>query len=394
MATPTPFSRALVLAIVVAVLGLAVSGPAAVRAECTEGQLEEAKLQFVSAENLLTQQQWAQALPQLQSIVEFCPDFFPALRGMGLAYMNLEDYDSAAAAYIKAIATIQASDTAVDAADHANLAKVYAKQKKYKEARAEYMKAERLAPNDCAVLFNLGILHTATQFYKEAVETLESALASCPDLSDKIMPQLAQAADKAAQQQRSIGNAEKAKFYQVKAEEYGGSAGGTTTYDLIKTAMKDRDYTKAVQLCDQLLAKDATHTGALLTKARAQDALDQKPASIRTYRDYLVIKPNDIAATSAMIIVMAEAKQCAEATTEAAGAAQRFAGMGTKEMGKINFAWGKALFCAGDYAGAKTKFNAAAASGDEKWVQAGREGASACEQHLNFQAQQRPATGG
>ena len=313
---------------------------------------------------------------------------------MGLAYMNLEDYDSAAAAYVKAIAAIQASDTAVDAADHANLAKVYAKQKKYKEARAEYMKAERLAPNDCAVLFNLGVLHTATQFYKEAVETLESALASCPDLSDKIMPQLAQAADKAAQQQRSIGNADKAKFYQTKAEEYGGSAGGTTTYDLIKTAMKDRDYTKAVQLCDQLLAKDATHTGALLTKARAQDALDQKPASIKTYRDYLASKPNDIAATSAMIIVMAEAKQCAEATQEAAGAAQRFAGMGTKEMGKINFAWGKALFCAGDYAGAKAKFNAAAASGDEKWVQAGRDGVAACEQHLNFQAQQRPAAGG
>jgi tetratricopeptide (TPR) repeat protein len=379
---------------VVAVLGLAASGPAAVRAACTEGQLEEAKLQFVSAENLLTQQQWAQALPQLQSIVDFCPDFFPALRGMGLAYMNLEDYDSAAAAYVKAIAAIQASETAVDAADHANLAKVYAKQKKYKEARGEYMKAERLAPNDCAVLFNLGVLHTATQFYKEAVETLESALASCPDLSDKIMPQLAQAADKAAQQQRSIGNADKAKFYQTKAEEYGGSAGGTTTYDLIKTAMKDRDYTKAVQLCDQLLAKDATHTGALLTKARALDALDQKPASIKTYRDYLAIKPNDIAATSAMIIVMAEAKQCAEATQEAAGAAQRFSGMGTKEMGKINFAWGKALFCAGDYAGAKAKFNAAAASGDEKWAQAGREGAQACEQHLNFQAQQRPATGG
>jgi tetratricopeptide (TPR) repeat protein len=380
--------------IAVGVLGLAVSGPAVVRAACTEGQLEEATLQFVSAENLLKQQQWAQALPQLKSIVDFCPDFFPALRGMGMAYLNLEDLDNAAVSYSKAIAAIQASGTPVDAADYANLAKVYAKQKKFKEARAEYMKAERLAPNDCAVLFNLGVLHMATQFYKESVETLESALASCPDLSDKIMPQLAQAADKAAQQQRSIGNADKAKYYQTKAEEYGGSAGGATTYDMVKTAMKEKDYPKAVQLCDQLLAKDPTHTGALLTKARALDASGDQAASIKSYRDYLAIKPNDIATTAAMIIVMAEAKLCADATAEATAAAQRFSSMGVKEMGKINFAWGKALFCAGDYAGAKAKFNAAAASGDEKWAPAGRDGVVACDQNLDFQAQKRKTQGG
>jgi len=161
----------------------------------------------------------------------------------------------------------------------------------------------------------------------------------------------------------------------------------------VRTATKEKDYAKAVQLCDQLLAKDATHTGALLTKARALDAQGEQPASIKTYREYLAIKPNDIAATAAMIIVMAEAKQCAEATSEAVAAAQRFSSMGVKEMGKINFAWGKALFCAGDYSGAKAKFNAAAASGDEKWAAAGRDGASACDQHLNFQAQQRKPTG-
>ncbi len=110
--------------------------------------------------------------------------------------------------------------------------------------------------------------------------------------------------------------------------------------------MKEKDYAKAVQLCDQLLAKDATHTGALLTKARALDAQGELPAAIKTYRDYLAIKPNDIAANAAMIIAMAEAKQCAEATAEAVAAAERFSSMGSKEMGKINFAWGKALFCA------------------------------------------------
>ncbi len=83
MVIPTLSRRALVLATAVVVLGLAVSGPAAVRAKCTEGQLEEATLQFVSAENLLKQQQWAQALPQLQSIIDFCPEFFPALARHG-----------------------------------------------------------------------------------------------------------------------------------------------------------------------------------------------------------------------------------------------------------------------------------------------------------------------
>lgn len=399
MLTPTIMTRMQKLAVVTAVLsltvlGLAATGPTLARAACSEGQMEEAKLQFVSAENLLNQQQWDQALPQLQAILGFCPDFFPALRGMGLAYMNMGDLDKAAESYAKAITVIEASDADVAATDHAALALVYTKQKKYKEARVEYIKAERLAPNDCAVLVNLGILHTASQFYKEAVETLESALASCPDLSDKILPQLAQAADKAAQQQVSIGNQEKAKFYRTKAEEYGGTAGGTSAYDLVKKAMKDQEFAKAIELCDQILAKDATHTGALLTKARALDAHGDKPASIRIYRDYLAIKPNDIQATSAMIIVMAEADQCAEATKEAGAAAQRFTPMGTKEMGKVHFAWGKALFCAGDYAGAKAKFNAAANSGDPKWAQAGREGASAADQHLNFQAQQNQKTGG
>lgn len=394
MRTPTTKSPVKALAAAVTLIALAILGPAVAQAVCSEGQMEEAKLQFVSAENLLNQQQWDQALPQLQSILGFCPDFFPALRGMGLAYMNLGDLDKAATAYADAIKVIEASKADVAAGDHAALALVYTKQKKYKEARVEYMKAERLAPNDCAVLVNLGILHSASQFYKEAVETLESALASCPDLSDKILPQLAQAADKAAQQQIAIGNQEKAKFYRTKAEEYGGTAGGTSAYDLVKKAMKDQDFPKAIELCDQILAKDATHTGALLTKARALDAKGDKVASIKSYRDYLALKPNDIQANAAMIIVMAEANQCAEATKEAGDAAQRFTAMGTKEMGKINFAWGKALFCAGDYAGAKVKFNAAASSGDPKWAQAGREGAAAAEQHQNFQANQNQKSGG
>ena len=383
MTTPTKFKMTLAVALVIVAALLPARGA---MAQCSEGQMAEAQLQFQNAYQLIQSQQWAQAIPQMQSIVDFCPEFFPALRGLGLAYEQTGQFEQAAAAYGQVI-TVRGQEA--ESADYANLAKVLTRQKKYAEARAEYLKARARDAHNCNVLVNLGILHNAAGFPVQAVETLEDALAFCPDLSGNILPRLAEAATKAAQQQKQIGNADRAAYFQAKAREYGGTAGGATAYQQVQTRMKERDFTGAVAMCEQIVSEDPKHANAWLTMARAADAIGDKQKSIAAYKTYLDLRPDNMDETAALIIVMAEAGQCAQAVERARAAAAEFAGTGSKALGKVNFAHGKALFCAEDYAGAKEQFLRAVASGDPQWVPAAREGVSACDEYLNYEAAQQ-----
>ncbi len=383
MRTPKSIRPAIALAAALFMVTVA-AGPAA--AQCSEGQMAEAQLQFQGAQSLLQAQQWDQAIGQLQSIVEFCPDFYWAWRGLGNAYLAKGQMDEAAHAYSQVL-TVLGPDT--EAADYANLAKVYTKQKKYKEARAEYIKAKARAPEDCAVLVNLGILHNVSGYPSMAVEALEDALANCDHLEAQILPRLADAATKAAAEQKKIGNVAKARSYERIAQEAGGSAGGTTAYQQIQASMKQGNYAGAIQLCDQLLAKEPEHANAWLTKARAADALGRKAESIDAYGKYLALRPDNMNETAAMIIVMAEDNQCDRAVATARDAMSKFAGMGTKALGKIHFAYGKALFCAKDYGAAKSQFSLASQSGDPRWSSAARDGMNACDEYLNYEAAQR-----
>jgi len=367
----------------VLVIGLAATGALAA---CSEGQMAEAQLQFNGAQQLLSAQQWDQAIAQLNSIVGFCPEYFPALRGLGLAYQQTNQLDLAAGAYQKVIEVLGEE---TEALDFANLGLIYTKQKKYREARAEFMKAKTRDPHNCQVLVNLGILHNASDFPGQAVETREDARMFCPDLESSILPRLAEACTKAAAQQKKIGNADKAAMYEAKAREYGGSAGGSTAYAQIQERMKQRDYPGALALCDQLLAKEPDHANAWLTKARAADALRQKDDSITAYQKYLALRPDNMEETAAMIIVMAEAERCDAAIASARQAIDKFAGTGAKALGKLHFAYGKALFCGQDFAGARTQFQMAVQSGDPRWADAAREGIDACDAHLNYNDAQR-----
>jgi tetratricopeptide (TPR) repeat protein len=367
-------------------LGVVLLGVQPALAQCTPGQMEEARLQFAGAQILLDSQQWQEAIPQLQSIVDFCPEFFPALRGLGRAYQQTEQFELAAQAYGR---VVEVRGSEADAFDYANLAQVLTRQRKFREARAEYLKARARDPHNCTVLVNLGILHNASDYPLQAVETLEDALVHCAELTDRILPRLAEAAQKAAEQQRQIGNQERAAFYAAKASEYGGSAGGVTAYRQIQESMARGDFAGTIERCRQLLANEPQHAGAWLTKARAADALGRKADSIEAYRKYLELRPDDIDETASQIIVMVEADQCADAITVARAAVQRFAGVGSLALGKINFAYGKALFCAEDYAAARAQFQRAVQSGDATWASAAREGVAACDQQLQYDAAQR-----
>jgi len=372
------------MALATLILAIGLAGGAS--AECSQGQMAEAQLQFGGAQQLLQAQQWNEAIAQLQSIVDFCPEFFPALRGLGLAYQQTGQLDLAAEVYGK---VIDVQGTSADAGDYANLAKVLTKQKKYKEARAEYIKAQKRDSENCAVLVNLGILHNASGYATQAVETLEDALMYCPDLEPQIMPRLADACTKAAEKMTKIGNTEKASMYKAKAREYGGSAGGSSAYKQIQAKMKAGDYAGTVASCDALLADEPEHANALLTKARAADAMGNKAVSADAYKKYLVLKPDNMDETASYIIVLAEGNMCEQAAAVSKDAVSKFIGNGTKAMGKIRFAYGKALYCLEDYASSKAEFQKAASSGDQKWVPHAREGISACDEFLNFEEAQR-----
>ncbi len=337
-------------------------------AECAPGQMQEANNAYRSAQEFLVNRQWDTAIARLQSIVQVCPEHVEATRGLGTSMMGKGQF-AGAVPYFKRV--IELRGEKAEAGDYANLGKAHAKQKQYKEARAEYMKAQKLAPDDCGVLYNLGAMHNAAKFYSQSVEVLEHALEACPAISEPVLKLLTKSAEKAAAQQKANGNNERAAYFTGLAQKYGGQAGGSTTYDMVKKKMKDKDYQGAVTLLNQMLAKDPSHTGGLLTLARAQDQLKNRSASIAAYQKYLAVKPNDENATAAMLQVMVENDQCSLAKSEAASAARKFEAKGREALAPIMYSWGLALECTGEFEVARDKFMQCASSGHARYASYG-----------------------
>jgi cytochrome c-type biogenesis protein CcmH/NrfG len=341
-----------------------VAAAGAAQAECAPGQMQEASRAYLSAAQFLNAQQWDQAIARLQSIANVCPEHVETNRGLGTAYAGKDDY-AQAAVWFERVIDLRGDD--VEAGDFANLAKAYAKQKQYKEARGEYMKAEILAPDDCGVLFNLGVMHFAAGFYTQSVDVLEATLDQCPQIREHALKQLARSATAAAKQQRQAGNNSRATFYDELAMQYGGAAGGSTSYDMVKTKMSAKDYAGAIELLDQMLAKNPEQPNALLTLARAQDAAGRKNESIASYRRYLELKPDNTEEIGTMLQVMVESGQAAAARDEAAKAYAEHQGLGRKGLAPIVFSWGLALEQTGDYELAKGKFAECAAANHDKY---------------------------
>ncbi len=357
------------LLLALALVALMAGGAVTVWAECQPGQMQEANLAYASAVEFLNAQQWDQAIARLKSIIQVCPEHVQANRGLGQAYYGKGDYQEAITYYQK---VVDLRGDEVEAGDFGNLGKTYAKLKKYREARAEYMKAELLAPDDCGVLFNLGVLHGAVGYNTKSVEVFEHSLDVCPQLEKKILPQLAKAAKKAEDQQRKNGNIEEAKHYHELAVKYGAQAGGSTTYQMAIQRFNSKDYAGAVTLLNQMLAQNPKHTGALLTLARAQDQLGHKDESIAAYKQYVELKPSDMANLAAMLRVMVDAGQCSEAKTLAAATVQKYASRGRQELAPVYYYWGSAYECTGDYQTAKAKFQECAAAGHPKFAKSAR----------------------
>jgi len=356
------------------------------QAVCQPGQMQEANLAYQSAVQFLSGQQWDQAISRLNSIVKVCPEHVDATRGLGIAYAGKGDHAKAIGWYNKVV-NLRGDD--VQAGDFANLGKSFAKLKKYKEARAEYMKAEKLEPDDCGVLFNLGVMHYASKYNAQSVETLQHALEVCPQYRDNILKQLSKSATAAAKQQKQNGNNEKAAYYTGLMNQYGGEAGGSTTYDMVKKKMAAKNYKEAIVLLKQMLAKKPNQPGATLTLARACDAAGDRAGSISAYNKYFELKPTDAKNYGTFLQVMVEAGQCSASFTKAAAATKKFASQGRSALAGIRYSWGLALECQEDYAGAKTQFQKAGASGNSKYSGPGKTQVGRMEDFLKMTDAQR-----
>ena len=333
-------------------------------AECQPGQMQEANLAYQSAQEFLVNRQWDKAIARMQSIIQICPEHVEATRGIGTAMVGKGNF-SGAVPYFQQVIVLRGDQA--EAGDFANLGRAYAKQKMYGEARAEYMKAQELEPDDCGVLYNLGAMHNAAKFYSQSVDVLEHALEACPQISEPVLKLLTSSAEKAAAQQKANGNNDRAAHYAEMAQRYGGQAGGSTTYDMVTEKMKAKDYQGAVNLLNQMLEKDPAHTGGLLTLARAQDQLKNRSAIIEAYHKYLALKPNDEKAMGAMLQVMVENNQCSQAQSEAAAAARQFESKGRESLAPIWYSWGLALECTGEFDLAKERFQQCASSGNARY---------------------------
>ncbi len=377
--TRIPVSSAVLSVVILLIAGAAF-------AECLPGQKQEANLAYQSAAQFLTNQQWDQAIARLHSIVTVCPEHVEATRGLGTCFVAKQDYVKATEYFIE---VIDLRGDEVEAGDFANLAKSLAKQKLYKEARAEYMKAEMLAPEDCGVLYNLGAMHYASGFYSQSVDVLEHALDACPQYREHVLKQLTKSATKAADQQRRAGNNTKAGYYTDLASQYGGAAGGSTTYDLVKKKMVAKDFAAAIDLLNQMLTQNPDQPNALLTLARAQDAAGRDADAVVSYGKYVAMKPDDTTEVGTMVQVMVEAGQCAAAKTAASEAYKRHIAKGRQALAPILYSWGLALECTEEYEAAKVKFAECAASGHAKYASSARQQVGRMEDFMKVKAAER-----
>ncbi len=354
----------LVLSLLVAVT----TGP--VIAGCPEGQQKEADFAFSQAGDFIKAQSWTQAIPQLQSALSICPEHANSLKYLGKAFFATEDFAQARTTFERLI-EVRGKDA--QSGDYMDLGKTYAKLKEYRLARQAYVNASRLAPEDCSILFNLAVMHNAVKDFPRSVETFEQVLDGCPNLREKVLPELTKACRAAAERERGFGNIKEADLYAVKASEYGSQAGGSTGYQLIVEKMRASDYTGAADLCDAFLKNNpesSRRDNVLLNLARCRTRLNQTDAAVTAYRQYLELKPSDSKSASEY----AELLTKVERTDEALAVAEKFLAHVEDESQRVYlvYAQGKALEGAERYMEAKEKFRwvVANATGEYKfWSQ-------------------------
>jgi len=331
---------------------------------CPAAQYKEADHAFMVALDFLKAKNWPEAIPSLESALAICPVHVNSLRYLGKAYYATERLEDAQVNQEK---LVEAVGQDAKAGDYMDLGKTYAKLKDYRKARQAYVNASRIDTENCAILFNLAVMHSAVKDYPRSVEVYEQVVDNCPDLREKAMPKLVKACKQAAERERSFGNVAEARLYEDKRSDFGSQAGGSAGYQVIADMMKADNWSGAVEQCQAFLANNpesSRRDSVYLNLARSSHQLGQDSVAIEAYRQHLKLKPGNGTAAEELITIFASHSRCDEALAVAETANSHV----TDEIQKVHlfYGWGKALECATRYQEAKEKFRwvTANATGD------------------------------
>jgi tetratricopeptide (TPR) repeat protein len=320
---------------------------------CPEEHNKQADHAYRQAGEFLQARNWVQAIPSLESALNICPEHENSLKWLGKAKIQTKDYAGAQVALEK---LIEVRGQGAEAGDYMDLGKTYAKLKDYRKARQAYVNAQKLSPNDCNVLFNLGVMHGAVKDYVRQVDVFEQAYNTCDQYSERILPMLTKACKKAADKERGMGNLADANAYEAKYKEYAENAGGREGYKLISQTMQKGNYAEAVTLCKSFLVNEPEHSSAWLSLARCEEHLGRNADAVTSYKKYLALRPGDYATTGTLLELYAKSERCEEGESAATAAAAKFASGGKEQLAEIYYGWGKILECQSRYMDAKEKF--------------------------------------
>ena len=355
--------------LLIGIVLLALSAGSALAA-CDPVQKHQADSAFQVALDFVRAKNWQQAIPQLESALSICDEHVPTLQALGRAYYATERFDESREV-LEQLVAVRGQDA--EARDYMDLGRTLTRLKDYRKARQAYGSAQRLDPENCGILYNLAVMHGAVKDYSHSVDAYERALGACPNLKDKILPNLAKACKSAAQKARGIGAVAEAEEFDAKYTEYANSAGGRTGYQLIVAKFHEKDYAGAVDLAEKYVATQPNAKNAWLSLGRAALQTKQYAKSIDAYKRYLALDPEDNKAHAALVDVYTKAGRCEEALTTARQADEKFSPMGKRFLPEIHYNWGKALECAGRYEEAKARFSFVTTCGDQKLADSARQ---------------------
>jgi len=320
---------------------------------CPPEQHNQANYAYGLATEFLQTRDWEMAIPSLESAIQICSDHELSLKWLGKSYLNTGQYNEAKETMEN---LIEVRGSKAEASDYMDLGKIYAKLKDFRNARQAMNMAHQIDPNNCVIMFNLGILNGAVNDYTHQVEIFEKAYNQCGENQEMVLSELIKACKNAEEKERSMGNNAQAEIYEDKYVMYAKMDSGQEGYKLIIRTIEQGDFSEAITLSKEFLKNNPDHHPAWLSMARCQTHLGLYSGAISSYESYLELKPEDHEATGKMIEIYAQSELCEEGIVLSQEASNRFIGVGMENLAEIYYGWGKNLECTEQYMEAKEKF--------------------------------------
>lgn len=120
-------------------------------------------------------EQYTTALNYLQQALKLSNNHIPTHKNIADIYFIQKNYSEAIKHYKQVIA-LDPTNSYVSYFSHFQLGRVYFKQSRFDLAIVEYKAALLIYPNDCPILFNLGLAHKEKKNKKEAISYFETYL--------------------------------------------------------------------------------------------------------------------------------------------------------------------------------------------------------------------------